>query len=212
MSLSVSELAQVIDELRALRGAVVQQAYVPRERVLLLELRVPGHTHLLRLDAEPNRTRLHLAGSRPASPSEPLALQQAARAHLVGRKLTAIERAPSDRVVTLRFENDEGPRTLVAELTGRHGNLFLLGDGGKVLALGGPNLSQKRALAPGRVYEPPASEPPASASASRACSSGSGRSACTERLASDRLSRASLVAASWCLRRSAGSSAASSAA
>jgi len=167
MSLSVQELAQVLDELRPLVGAVVQNAFAPRERLLFLELRVPGRTDLLRIDATPNRTRIHLASSRPASPHEPLAIQQAARAHLVGRKLSAIESSASDRVVSLRFANDEGARTLVAELTGRHGNLFLLSENGNILALGGPNLSKLRPLAPGRAYQPPVSEPPTGGPASR---------------------------------------------
>ncbi|MBS2029810.1 MAG: NFACT family protein [Deltaproteobacteria bacterium] len=167
MSLSVEELADVVHELAALVGAVVQQAYAPRERVLLLELRVPGRTHLLRLDAEPGRTRMHLAGARPPSPAEPLAFQQQARAHLVGKKLAALELAPGDRVVSLRFADDEGERRVVAELTGRHGNLFLLAANGNLLALAGPNLSQVRALAPGRPYVPPASEPPAKTARSR---------------------------------------------
>jgi len=167
MSLSVEELQQVVTELHALVGAVVQQAYAPRERVLLLELRVPGHTYLLRLDAEPSRTRLHLASARPPSPAEPLAFQQQARAHLVGRKLLAIELAPGDRVVTFHFADDAGERGVVAELTGRHGNLFLLASNGNLLSLAGPNLSQVRALAPGRAYVPPASEPPSSSGKSR---------------------------------------------
>jgi predicted ribosome quality control (RQC) complex YloA/Tae2 family protein len=167
MSLSLLELSQVCSELRLLCGAVVQNAFVPRERLLFLELRLPGQTHLLRIDATPGRTRLHLANARPASPHEPLALQQAARAHLVGRKLAGIDLSPNDRLVTLRFADERDQRTLVAELTGRHGNLFLLASSGNILALGGPNLSQVRPLAPGRPYLPPASEPPANEARTR---------------------------------------------
>jgi predicted ribosome quality control (RQC) complex YloA/Tae2 family protein len=158
MSLSASELVQVVAALRPLTGAVVQKAYVPRERVLLLELRVPGQSHLLLLCAEPGRTRLGLVTGRPPSPSEPLSLQQQARAHLIGRKLTAVTQSEGDRVVTFVFTDAEGERQLVAELTGRHGNLLLLSAGKKILAMGGANLSQARALAVGRDYLPPTSE------------------------------------------------------
>lgn len=167
MSLSSAEVAQVVEALRPLVGAVVQKAYVPRERVLLLELRVPGQSHLLLLCAEPGRSRLGLVQGRPPSPSEPLALQQQARAHLVGRKLTALQLPAHERVVTLCFADGEGERLLIAELTGRHGNLFLLSAGQKILALGGPNLSQLRPLGVGRAYLPPASEPPTRAEKSR---------------------------------------------
>jgi predicted ribosome quality control (RQC) complex YloA/Tae2 family protein len=44
----------------------------------------------------------------------------------------------------------------VAELTGRHGNLFLVAEDGTILASAGRNLSQRRRLVRGQPYVPPA--------------------------------------------------------
>lgn len=73
-----------------------------------------------------------------------------------GARLAALERLPGDRVVALRLERGRGPLSLVAELTGRHGNLFLVGEDGLIKASAGRNLSQRRHLVPGEPYLPPA--------------------------------------------------------
>jgi predicted ribosome quality control (RQC) complex YloA/Tae2 family protein len=59
-------------------------------------------------------------------------------------------------VVALRFAGPRGGSILVAELTGRHGNILLVGDDGIIRATAGRNLSQRRTLVPGRAYEAPA--------------------------------------------------------
>jgi predicted ribosome quality control (RQC) complex YloA/Tae2 family protein len=64
-------------------------------------------------------------------------------------------------VVALRFAGPRGGVALVAELTGRHGNLFLVGDDGVIRAAAGRNLSQRRDLAAGRRYVAPAPRPEA---------------------------------------------------
>jgi predicted ribosome quality control (RQC) complex YloA/Tae2 family protein len=157
MSLTNSEIATVLAEWEPLRGAVVQKVYVPRERLVVLELRIPGQSHLLLLCAEPNRTRLHLVGGRPPSPDEALPLQQQLRAHLIGRKLENWEQPSDDRVVVLHFADAEGKRQLVAELTGRSGNLFLLSASGMIVARAVP-AEGTRDLLPGKPYAFPQRE------------------------------------------------------
>ena len=63
--------------------------------------------------------------------------------------------AGGDRVVVLRLERPAGEARLVAELTGRHGNLFLVGADGVIRASAARNLSQRRALVPGQLYAAP---------------------------------------------------------
>jgi predicted ribosome quality control (RQC) complex YloA/Tae2 family protein len=78
------------------------------------------------------------------------------RREVVGARLAAVEATAGDRVVTLRLERGGRTLSLVAELTGRHGNLFLVGEGGAVVASAARNLSQRRRLVPGEPYEAPA--------------------------------------------------------
>ncbi|MGI5863100.1 MAG: Rqc2 family fibronectin-binding protein [Myxococcales bacterium] len=155
MSLTSREIALVVDELQPLVGAFVQKVYVPEPRVVLLDLRQPGESHLLLVCAETSRTRLHVASARPPSPQTPFAFQGLLRAELTGKALERIEAFEGERAVRLGFRGKTGASTLVAELTGRHGNLFLLDESQTVRGSAVPNLSELRDNRPGKVYVPP---------------------------------------------------------
>ncbi len=160
MSLTALELELVVAELQALRGAHVDAVRVHAERALTLELHGRSGTALLLLCAEPEVTRLHVASSRPAPPDAPFAWQAPLRQALEGSRLEALELRPGDRVVTLRFLRAGGVHSLVAELTGRHGNLFLVDATGVVRYQATRAVSPTRPLGPGLPWTPP---PPASA-------------------------------------------------
>jgi len=160
MSLSAEELARVVEELQALRGARVEAVRVHAERALTLELHGRGAGVLLLLSAEPEVTRLHVASARPAQPEHPFAWQAPLRQALEGARLDALVLQPGDRVVTLRFERAGGPLLLVAELTGRHGNLVLVDAAGVVRFQATRAVAPGRRLAPGLAWTPPAPSPP----------------------------------------------------
>ena len=171
MSLSATELSAVVAELQPLVGGTVQKIWVPSPRTAILELRVPGATHALLLGAEPDETRLHLATQRPASPATPLHLQNLLRAHLLPARLTALGLIPGERIARLEFDTPTGKRALVAELTGRHGNLILLGADDAVMGVAVPSASTTRPVLPGHAYVPP---PPREAADERQRFAGGG--------------------------------------
>jgi len=160
MSLSASEIRAIVEELTPLEGSRVDAVRVHAERALTLELFGRGGAARLLLSAEADLTRLHAASARPRAPDAPLPFQATLRRELEGASLARIELVSGDRVVALRFETASGPVRLVAELTGRHGNLFLVGADGRVRASAAPNLSRRRKLLPGFPYEPPAARAP----------------------------------------------------
>jgi predicted ribosome quality control (RQC) complex YloA/Tae2 family protein len=155
MSLRSSEIAAVADELASLAGARIDSVRVHGERLLTLELRGAGGETTLLLSAEPELARIHAASWRPPPSPEPLAFQVVLRRELAGARLAAVEAAAGDRVVRLRFERPAGPISLVAELSGRSGNLLLVDAAGVIRALAGRNLSPRRLLTPGQPWEPP---------------------------------------------------------
>jgi predicted ribosome quality control (RQC) complex YloA/Tae2 family protein len=155
VSLRSSEIAAVAAELAPLAGARVDSVRVHAERLVTFELRGAGGEATLLLSAEPDLTRIHAASWRPPSSPEPLAFQVLLRRELAGARLSALEARAGDRVVLLHFERAAGPLSLVAELTGRHGNLLLVDGAGVIRALAGRNLSERRVLAPGQPYQPP---------------------------------------------------------
>ncbi len=152
MSLSAREIELLVQELQPLQGAFVQKIRVSEPRTVLLELRKPGVSHTLLISAETGRSRLHLCRNRLVSPEAPFAFQGLLRAQLGGACLTALAGTPNDRVVTLRFRAKTAQRVLVAELLGRHGNLFLLNEQGVIRYSAVPNLSERRDNKPGNPY------------------------------------------------------------
>jgi predicted ribosome quality control (RQC) complex YloA/Tae2 family protein len=159
MSLHAGEIDAVVRELAPLAGARVDAVRVHAERALTLELYGRSGPALLLLSAEPDVTRLHAVRVRPPQPPSPFPFQAVLRREIEGARLVGIESLPGDRVVALVFETPRGALRLVGELTGRHGNLFLLGADGIIRASAGRNLSQRRKLVPGEPYEPPANPP-----------------------------------------------------
>ena len=155
MSLSQREIGLATRALGELAGGVVQKIQLCAPLRLFIELRRPGQSDRLFVCGESGATRLHLSWDKESSPARPLAFQGLLRAHLTGTRLTEIEQLVDERAVTLTFQGRDCARRLVAELTGRHGNFFLLDDAGKILGLATPSASTRRDLRVGATYQPP---------------------------------------------------------
>lgn len=163
MSLRHPELALVVDEIRdAAIPSGVQRVYDQGDHRFALQLRGGGETHLLLVDAHPDSTRLHFSSAKSPQPPQPHAFVMLLRKHLVGTALVKISVRPDDRIVDMTFERsgeDGRRRTLIAELTGRHGNVFLLDEEGVIVGLQQPSRGQ-RSLRPSDPWSPPPPPPP----------------------------------------------------
>lgn len=137
MSLRMAEIDQILRELEGrLLGAVLQKLYVPLPKVAYLDLRGPGASFLVCLNAEAGRARISLPTARFPSPQEPSGFQVRLRHELLGARFVAAKR--SGRSALLGFERDGGARFhLVVELGPRGGRLVLLDEQLRVLALSG---------------------------------------------------------------------------
>ncbi|HEY6101220.1 MAG TPA: NFACT family protein [Anaeromyxobacter sp.] len=160
MSLTAEEIDAVVRELAPLAGSRVDAVRAHAERALTLELFGRAGPARILLSAETDVTRVHAASARRQRAGPPSAFQQLLRRELEGARLAGVEAAPGDRVVELRFETARGGARLVAELTGRHGNVFLVGPDGLIRASAGRNLSDRRKLVPGAPWVPPAAREP----------------------------------------------------
>jgi predicted ribosome quality control (RQC) complex YloA/Tae2 family protein len=133
-------------------GGQLQKAWQPDPGTLVLRVRRPGETVFLVLSAGPGVARIAERTDRPRRAMDPIpALGQWVRAALCGRRVDALEQVDGDRVV--RLTCDTG--AVVAELTGRHANLFALDAEGTVRATARPSSSTRRALRPGGAWSPP---------------------------------------------------------
>ncbi len=131
--------------------------------VLVFEPDDPGEgpaVFRLRLSADPDNSRLHLQQGRlhrGKGPTGPFFRRL--EEELVGARLKSLTQVRADRLCLLEFQDTPGgaPRSLLAELTGRHGNLVLLERADRVLDLLVPPPAKQETprLVKGEVWSPP---------------------------------------------------------
>jgi predicted ribosome quality control (RQC) complex YloA/Tae2 family protein len=158
MAIRPDELDLVLDELAPLlTGARLQEVRVPAPDRAVLTLRSPGVTRHLMLVVQSTHARLHTIDRPPPNPPRALAMQGLLRQLLRG-VCRGLERVGDDRIVRLGL----GDLDLMVELTGHHGNLFILDRDGTIRASLLTNRSHRRALVVDQPWTPPASSPPPS--------------------------------------------------
>lgn len=129
-----------------------------------IELRIPGENLFLILSLDPEFTRVSLRDAKPTAPKAPAAFTMLLRARLSGSILREVKHLPGDRVTHLHFDalNEHGEvlrYALIAELTGRHGNLYLLNEANEVEGVADPRKAGIRGSSVKSVYQPPDSPP-----------------------------------------------------
>jgi len=120
------------------------------------------------------RARLHIARRFvPALRADLSGLAALVASRLRGTILAAVRKEPSERVVELVFQAEQGETRLVAELLGRAPNLILVSSGGTVIAsthrgegedgpieaLARARAAELRRLVPGSLYRRPRGSP-----------------------------------------------------
>jgi predicted ribosome quality control (RQC) complex YloA/Tae2 family protein len=122
-------LAAVCAQINEFRGGKVQGVRQPTDDTVVIELYAKGKTGHLLLCCHADYFRAHFVAKRTPTMPEPPAFCMALRARLDGAVLEQVMMKASDRVLVMTF--NDGTR-LIAELMGKHSNLFLLDDENKV--------------------------------------------------------------------------------
>ena len=151
MTLLASEIAQVLHEIALpLQDGWIQKIYQPEPFAITLEIRTTAETACLYISTDPQIPRIHLLTRRSINPSTPPQFCQCLRRRLRGARLTSIAQPFEDRIVRLQYRKRHDQGSLIAELTGRGANLYLL-DGNDTVVT---SLRPSR-LTIGDHYEPP---------------------------------------------------------
>jgi predicted ribosome quality control (RQC) complex YloA/Tae2 family protein len=156
-------IAEVVSELAsALVGRAWGKVFQLSAASLAVDFRAADRRFLF-VSVEPNQPRLHLV-SRTARELEQAALAPTqfalmARKVLGGAALEALTQDEGERVVRFRFSTEDVTGAarevwLVAQLTGRTANLFLLDEAGRILDTLRPSRGEGQEV--GDVYRPPA--------------------------------------------------------
>ncbi len=144
-------------------GVRVRRVVQPRHDSVALELGRSGEWSCLVVDWSAEAGRVQLATELPRPGLKDQRLGLALRRQLQGARLEAITQIDYDRVIHLDFSNCEqlGPerkRTLICELTGRHGNAVLIDEDGDIIEAGKhvtARVNRYRQTQPGLSYVPP---------------------------------------------------------
>ncbi|MFB6162661.1 MAG: ribosome rescue protein RqcH [Halococcoides sp.] len=147
----------LVAELRAIRGASLEKAYLYPERDLLrLKCREYDHGRIELLCELDDPKRVHLADPDrvPDAPERPPDFAMMLRNRLQGAELAAVAQFAFDRVLELRFERSDDATTIVMELFG-DGNLAVLDGEGVVIDCLRTVRLRSRTVAPGEPYESP---------------------------------------------------------
>src|SRR5437588_5141938 len=156
-------IEEVVEEIRpALAGRHWGKLFQLSGASLAVDFRAGGGRYLL-LSAEPNQPRLHLITrtvrelEKASHSPSPFAL--VLRKHLGGATLKSLSKDEGERVVRFQFAapdatGAEHAPSLVAQLTGRTSNLFLLDGRGRIVDSLRPSRGAGQEV--GDVYAPPA--------------------------------------------------------
>ncbi|HVG01680.1 MAG TPA: NFACT family protein, partial [Nitrospira sp.] len=127
MALTATEIGFIVQELAPiLTTGWIQKITQPLPDVLLLEIRVPGHTRRLLCSVHDETARLHLVRQNLVSPPTPPPFCQLLRAHIQGARIDGIHQVTEDRIVRIDLTSRDGPVSLIAELFGRNADLLFL--------------------------------------------------------------------------------------
>ena len=146
-----------------LRGGRIDKITQPERDTVVMVIRAGGANHRLLLCASPNNARCHLTMASFPNPLEPPALCMLMRKQLTGARVTEVRQVDGDRIVHIDMDavnelGDHVLRRLVLEMMGRHSNLLLLDENGRILEATrhvNMEMSRVRQIQPGMEYIPP---------------------------------------------------------
>ncbi|MBI5749253.1 MAG: NFACT family protein, partial [Nitrospinae bacterium] len=166
MSLKADEIAKILSEIKnPLKDGKIQKVYQPTEYSLTLEIWTGNKTFLLYISIEPNFSRIHLITEKYPNPPEPYSFCMFLRKHLTGARIDEISQIINDRVIIIRLSKtvvsdgniENNKYNLIAELTGKMGNIILTDGDMKILMTALRQETREREMKAGGIYMPPSS-------------------------------------------------------
>lgn len=144
-------------------GGRIDKVVQPESDTLVLTIRNLNANHKLLLCASPNNARCHLTQMTYSSPPEPPMFCMLLRKHLYGGRLVNFQQLHGDRQLCITIEamdemKEKTIKTLILEIMGRHSNLTLINDQGRIMdAIRHVNgeMSRVREVLPGLPYIAP---------------------------------------------------------
>ncbi len=153
-------LAAVAAELdRTISRGRIQKIRQHNDTDITLEIRAVGHTYVLFFSVSAKFSRVYLTATSNPVPKQAPNFCMLLRKHLGGAFITRVEQVGMDRILKIHAESPGHDNyVLVLEIMGKHSNLILLDETGRILGAAkhiGSSVSRHRQVLPGRDYIPP---------------------------------------------------------
>ena len=142
-------------------GTRIDKVYQPSRNEVVLTMRSGGKNLKLLLSADASHPRMHFTEAELDNPASPPMFCMLLRKHIGNAKIIGIRQKGLERIVTFDLEtrNEFGDVivvNLVIEIMGRHSNVILLNENGKVIDAikrVDDSVSSLRRILPGVTYE-----------------------------------------------------------
>ncbi len=149
-----------------LEGGRVDKIYMPDKDSVIMGIRSLGKNYKLFLSCNPSLPRISLTENTRENPQNPPMFCMLLRKHLSGGKLVSVAQPGMERIIELSVESknelgDDTQKKLVIEIMGRHSNIILVDENGRVMECArrvDATVSSRRIVIPGARYELPPSQ------------------------------------------------------
>lgn len=141
----------------------INQVHQPERDEIVISIRTYEQNYKLLMSASASNPRLHFTDTKKENPMTAPLFCMILRKHLCGGKIVSINQEGFDRVIKIGIESytelgDLTVKTLIAEIMGRHSNIILVGEDGKIIDSVKHidlTVSAVRQVLPGFLYELP---------------------------------------------------------
>lgn len=148
---------------QSLTGARIDKVQQPERDLLLLSVRTQSGNAKLLVHGGVGSARVHFTRGTFENPAEPPMFCMLLRKQILSGRILSIQQMHGDRVIhvdidTVNELGDHVLRRLVLEIMGRHSNLMLLDEDGRILEAArhvSADMSRVRQIQPGLPYLPP---------------------------------------------------------
>ncbi len=166
MALDGIAVSNIIYELnKSLIGGRIDKIYQPQKDEIVMSVRNNGTSKLL-LSANPSHPRLHITTIQRENPITAPMFCMVLRKHIAGSRILSISQYGLERIASIKVEamNEMGDmveRNLIIEIMGKHSNIILTDENGKILDSIKHithETSSVREVLPGKTYSFPPSQ------------------------------------------------------
>ncbi len=146
-----------------LSGGKIVKIFQPETEEICFHILAKGMARKLLISANPSHPRIHLTLAAKENPYTAPAFCMLLRKHLLGGKILEIGINDFERIFTINIEaadelGEMSIKKIIAEIMGRHSNIILVNEGGKIIdsiKRIDSTISRVREVLPGREYKLP---------------------------------------------------------